>query len=91
MKNLLSGARTVSFAYLTYKAIDGVVKGIRESKNKEEMMITEDVEEKKIGKKEITKVAAGGAVASIVIAQYKTIRDMQKDIEKMKEIIYDLL
>ena len=90
MKNLLSGARTVAFAYLTYKAIDGVVKGIRESKNKEEMVITEDVEEKKIGKKEITKVAAGGAVASIVIAQYKTIRDIQKDIEKMKEIIYDL-
>ena len=51
MKNLLSGARTVAFAYLTYKAIDGVVKGIRESKNKEEMMITEDVEEKKIGKR----------------------------------------
>ena len=91
MKKLLNGARTVAFAYLTYKAIDGVVKAVKKSKDEEEIMITDDIEEKKIGKKEIAKMTAGGAVASLAIAQYKTIKDMQKDIEKMKEIIYDLL
>lgn len=91
MKNLLNGARTVAFAYLTYKAIDGVVKAVKKPKDDEEIMITDDIEEKKIGKKEVAKIAAGGAVATLAVAQYKTIKNMQKDIEKMKEIIYDLL
>lgn len=89
-KGLLTAARLGIIGYCSYKVIEAANERRKERKaEKEELMITDEVEPK-INKKEVAKVAVTGAVVALTVVQFDTVKKIQKDVETMKNIINDL-
>lgn len=89
-KGLLTVARLGIIGYCSYKVIEAANERRKERKaEKEELMITDEVEPK-INKKEVAKVAVTGAVVALTVVQFDTVKKIQKDVETMKNIINDL-
>ena len=89
-KGLLTAARLGIIGYCSYKVIEAANERRKERKaEKEELMITDEVEPK-INKKEVAKVAVTGAVVALTVIQFDTVKKIQKDVETMKNIINDL-
>lgn len=89
-KGILTAARLGIIGYCSYKVIEAANERRKERKaEKEELMITDEVEPK-INKKEAAKVAVTGAVVALTVVQFDTVKKIQKDVETMKNIINDL-
>ena len=89
-KGILTAARLGIIGYCSYKVIEAANERRKERKaEKEELMITDEVEPK-INKKEVAKVAVTGAVVALTVIQFDTVKKIQKDVETMKNIINDL-
>ena len=89
-KGILTAARLGIIGYCSYKVIEAANERRKERKaEKEELMITDEVEPK-INKKEVVKVAVTGAVVALTVVQFDTVKKIQKDVETMKNIINDL-
>lgn len=89
-KGILTAARLGIIGYCSYKVIEAANERRKERKaEKEELMMTDEVEPK-INKKEVAKVAVTGAVVALTVVQFDTVKKIQKDVETMKNIINDL-
>lgn len=92
-KGLLTAARLGVIGFCSYKVIEAANERRKERKERkaerEELMITDEVNSK-VDKKEVVKVAVTGAVVALTVVQFDTVKKMQKDVETMKNIINDL-
>ena len=89
-KGLLTAARLGVIGFCSYKVIQAANESRKERiAEKEELMITGEIEPKN-DKNDIVKTVATGAVVTLSVVQYATVRKIQKDVETMKNIINDL-
>lgn len=89
-KGLLTAARLGVIGFCSYKVIQAANERRKERKaEREELMLTGEIEPKN-DKNDIVKTVATGAVVTLSVVQYATVRKIQKDVETMKNIINDL-
>lgn len=89
-KGLLTAARLGLIGYCSYKVIEAANERRKERKaEREELMLTGEIEPEN-NKNDIVKTVATGAVVTLSVVQYATVRKIQKDVETMKNIINDL-
>lgn len=89
-KGLLTAARLGLIGYCSYKVIEAANERRKERKaEREELMLTGEIEPEN-NKNDIVKTVATGAVVTLSVVQYATVKKIQKDVETMKNIINDL-
>lgn len=89
-KGILTAARLGVIGFCSYKVIQAANERRKERKaEKEELMITDEINSK-VDKKEVAKVAVTGAVVALTVVQFDAVKKIQKDVETMKNIINDL-